>query len=235
MGSGPAAALPGGPGPATKSSFQERITQKRVGPIKVAFQVRGPPVLRSGTDDPSSLRRHRFCDRAWSQPSGHTPRRARRSLGGRNGTEGAALTVRFDFQTVSGKVAGRFTSQTQRALEYPSMTFHIWRPSSIGCSGLPDIRRRGLAGSLSGTFNDGQARGTFSLKPVKPDTPPYRRQTSLSEMARSFSPGPCYSRNPLVCTPASFPARQRRGKPVRHLAFSCRSIRPAGRRRIGVR
>src|SRR3989442_12097934 len=33
--------------------------------------------------------------------------------------EGAAMTVRFDFHTVAGTLTGRFTSETQRAMEYP--------------------------------------------------------------------------------------------------------------------
>jgi hypothetical protein len=51
--------------------------------------------------------------------------------------ESAALTVRFDFLTEAGTVTGRFTSETQRALEYRSMTFHIWSGSCIGSSATP--------------------------------------------------------------------------------------------------
>src|SRR4051812_4040812 len=80
--------------------------------------------------------------------------------------EGAAMTVRFDFQTEAGAVTGRFTSETQRALEYPLDGVSYAAPKlhwKLGDSLLFD----GVvsAGSISGTFQDGKARGTFSLKP----------------------------------------------------------------------
>jgi pimeloyl-ACP methyl ester carboxylesterase len=91
--------------------------------------------------------------------------------------DGAAMTVRFDFHTESGKVKGQFTSETQRALEYPLDDVSYLAPNlhwKLGDSLIFDGRIS--PASLSGTFRDGPARGTFSLKPVKPDAPPYRRE-----------------------------------------------------------
>ncbi|HEX4277684.1 MAG TPA: alpha/beta fold hydrolase [Bryobacteraceae bacterium] len=91
--------------------------------------------------------------------------------------EGAALTVRFDFQTQAGMVTGRFTSETQRAMEYPLDGVSYLEPKlhwKLGDSLVFD----GVVSpeSISGTFQDGQARGTFSLKPVKLEAPPYSRE-----------------------------------------------------------
>jgi uncharacterized protein len=91
--------------------------------------------------------------------------------------DGAAMTVRFDFHTESGRVGGRFTSETQRALEYPLDDVSYLAPRlhwKLGDSLIFD----GVVSPelLSGTFQDGQAQGTFSLKPVKPEAPPYRRE-----------------------------------------------------------
>ena len=91
--------------------------------------------------------------------------------------EGAAMTVRFDFQTEAGRVTGRFTSETQRALEYPLDDVSWLEPKlhwKLGDSLIFD----GVvsAESIAGTFRDGQARGTFSLKPVKTEAAPYTRE-----------------------------------------------------------
>jgi pimeloyl-ACP methyl ester carboxylesterase len=91
--------------------------------------------------------------------------------------EGAALTVRFDFQTQAGMVTGRFTSETQRAMEYPLDGVSYLEPKlhwKLGDSLVFD----GVVSpeSISGTFRDGQARGTFSLKRVKLEAPPYSRE-----------------------------------------------------------
>jgi pimeloyl-ACP methyl ester carboxylesterase len=91
--------------------------------------------------------------------------------------EGAALTVRFDFQTQAGMVTGRFTSETQRAMEYPLDGVSYLEPKlhwKLGDSLVFD----GVVSpeSISGTFRDGQARGTLSLKRVKLEAPPYSRE-----------------------------------------------------------
>src|ERR1700684_1829115 len=78
--------------------------------------------------------------------------------------EGAAMTVRFDFQTEAGTVTGRFTSETQRALEYPLDDVSSREPKlhwKLGDSLIFDGEVS--PESISGTFTDGQARGTFSL------------------------------------------------------------------------
>jgi uncharacterized protein len=91
--------------------------------------------------------------------------------------EGAVMTVRFDFQTKAGAVSGRFTSEAQRALEYPLdgvsysvPKIHWTLGDSLVFDGVVSSQ------SIDGTFKDGQAKGTFSLKPVKLDAPPYRRE-----------------------------------------------------------
>jgi pimeloyl-ACP methyl ester carboxylesterase len=91
--------------------------------------------------------------------------------------EGAAITVRFDFRTEAGALKGRFTSETQRALEYPLDGVSYTAPKihwTLGDSLIFD----GIVSpdSIAGTFKDGEATGTFSLKPVKLDDPPYRRE-----------------------------------------------------------
>jgi pimeloyl-ACP methyl ester carboxylesterase len=91
--------------------------------------------------------------------------------------EGAAMTVRFDFQTGPGGVAGRFTSESQRAIEYPldrvnysGSKIHWVLGDSLVFDGTVSAQR------IAGTFQDGQARGTFSLKPVSLTPPPYKRE-----------------------------------------------------------
>jgi pimeloyl-ACP methyl ester carboxylesterase len=91
--------------------------------------------------------------------------------------EGAKMIVRFDFQTEAGKVTGRFTSETQRAMEYPlddvsylESELHWKLGDSLIFDGVVSPK------TISGTFQDGPAQGTFSLKPVKLDTPPYIRE-----------------------------------------------------------
>ncbi len=91
--------------------------------------------------------------------------------------EGAPLTVRFDFRTEAGAVTGRFTSEAQRALEYPLDDVLYIAPKihwKLGDSLIFDgiVSRE----SIAGTFKDGEATGTFSLKPVTPEDPPYRRE-----------------------------------------------------------
>src|SRR5215472_11743424 len=91
--------------------------------------------------------------------------------------DGAVMTVRFDFQTGSGGVTGRFTSESQRAMEYPldrvdysGTTIHWVLGGSLIFDGT--VSRQAMAG----TFKEGTGRGTFSLKPVDLTPPPYKRE-----------------------------------------------------------
>ena len=91
--------------------------------------------------------------------------------------QGAALTVRFDFHTQGSAVTGRFTSETQRAMEYPldevmwaTPALHWKLGDSLVFDGVVSPR------AITGTFLDGKEKGTFSLHPVKLDPPPYRRE-----------------------------------------------------------
>ena len=91
--------------------------------------------------------------------------------------EGASLPIRFDFRTNGGVVTGRFTSETQSAMEYPIAKVDYsppalhWRlGSSLVFDGVVSPQ------AISGTFLDGKAKGTFSLEPVRIVQPPYRRE-----------------------------------------------------------
>ena len=91
--------------------------------------------------------------------------------------DGAVMTVRFDFQTGPGGVTGRFTSESQRALEYPldgvdysGSTIHWILGGSLIFDGTVSPQ------AISGTFQEGQGSGTFSLKPVSLNPPPYKRE-----------------------------------------------------------
>jgi pimeloyl-ACP methyl ester carboxylesterase len=90
--------------------------------------------------------------------------------------DGAVMTVRFDFQTGPG-VTGRFTSESQRAMEYPldkvefsGSTVHWVLGGSLIFDG------RVSAQGIDGTFQEGSAHGTFSLKRVPLEPAPYRRE-----------------------------------------------------------
>ena len=82
-------------------------------------------------------------------------------------------------RTDAGAVTGRFTSETQRAIEYPldnvvysSSTIH-WE---LGDSAPVVFDGVVSAQGISGTFQDGNELGTFSLQPVELVPPPYRRE-----------------------------------------------------------
>jgi len=62
--------------------------------------------------------------------------------------EGAAIDRALRLPDRVGEGSRAFTSQTQRAWNTPSMTFHICAKLHWDARGLPDIRRRGLAGPL---------------------------------------------------------------------------------------
>jgi uncharacterized protein len=114
--------------------------------------------------------------------------------------DGAVMTVRFDFETRSGAVTGRFTSESQKALEYPldSVTYTPpklqWKlGDSLVFDGVVS------ADSIAGKFQEGGARGVFTLKPVQLAAPPYRRENITfhngsvvlaGTMLRPNSPGP---------------------------------------------
>ena len=91
--------------------------------------------------------------------------------------DGAVMTVRFDFQTGAAGVTGRFTSESQRAMEYPldsvdysGSTIHWVLGGSLIFDGT--VSRQAIAGS----FKEGQGRGTFSLEPASLNPPPYKRE-----------------------------------------------------------
>src|SRR5437899_5029146 len=91
--------------------------------------------------------------------------------------DGAVMTVRFDFQTGSGGVTGWFTSESQRAMEYPldrvdysGSTIHWVLGGSLIFDGT--VSRQAIAG----TFQEGPGRGTFSLKPVSLNPSLYKRE-----------------------------------------------------------
>src|SRR5205823_3646760 len=90
--------------------------------------------------------------------------------------EGAVMTVRFDFETGPAGVTGRFTSESQRAIEYPldevdysGSTIHWVLGGSLIFDGNVSPQ------AIAGTFHEGPGRGTFSLKPVALDPMPYGR------------------------------------------------------------
>jgi len=91
--------------------------------------------------------------------------------------EEAPMTVRFDFQTGPGGVTGRFTSEAQGAMEYP-----LERVDFTGSrirwvlGGSLVFDSEVSQGTIVGTFQDGPARGTFSLKPVELAPPSYERK-----------------------------------------------------------
>lgn len=91
--------------------------------------------------------------------------------------EGAVMTVRFDFQTGPSGVTGRFTSESQQAMEYPldrvdysGSTIHWVLGGSLIFDGTVSPQ------AIAGTFQEGPGRGTFSLKPVRLDPAPYGRE-----------------------------------------------------------
>lgn len=93
--------------------------------------------------------------------------------------QGAALVVRMDFRTDDGVVTARFTSEMQRVLEYqvdklvylsPNISWQLGDSAPLVFDGV--VSGQGIAG----TFRDGKEAGTFSLKPVKAASAPYRRE-----------------------------------------------------------
>jgi pimeloyl-ACP methyl ester carboxylesterase len=91
--------------------------------------------------------------------------------------EGAAMTVRFDFQSGPKGIVGRFTSESQRAIEYPldrvdysGSKIHWVLGGSLIFDGTVSAK------AMEGAFQDGSGRGTFSLKPVILNPPPYKRE-----------------------------------------------------------
>jgi pimeloyl-ACP methyl ester carboxylesterase len=91
--------------------------------------------------------------------------------------EGAVMTVRFDFHTGAGGVSGNFTSESQQAMEYPldkvdfsESTAHWVLAGSLIFDGTVSQN------AIAGTFKEGSGSGTFSLKRVILDPPPYRRE-----------------------------------------------------------
>lgn len=86
--------------------------------------------------------------------------------------DGAVMTVRFDFQNEAGAVAGRYTSESQQAMEYPldsvaysGSTIHWVLGGSLIFDGTVSQQ------TITGTFKEGPGRGTFSLKPVDLNPP----------------------------------------------------------------
>jgi hypothetical protein len=91
--------------------------------------------------------------------------------------DGAVMTVRFDFQTGAAGVTGRFTSESQRAMEYPldrvdysASTIHLVLGGSLIFDGTVSPQ------AIAGTLKEGPGRGTFSLKPVSLNPLPYKRE-----------------------------------------------------------
>jgi len=91
--------------------------------------------------------------------------------------DGAPMTVRFDFQSGAGGVTGKFTSESQQAMEYPldkvdfnGSTIHWVLGGSIIFDGA--VSRD----AIDGTFKEGSGSGTFSLRRVALGSPPYRRE-----------------------------------------------------------
>jgi pimeloyl-ACP methyl ester carboxylesterase len=104
--------------------------------------------------------------------------------------DGAAMTVQFDFQTGPGTVTGRFTSKTQRVLEYPLDTVEYSGATIhwvLGGSLIFDGTVSSLG--IDGTFQEGPAHGTFSLKRVPPDPVPYRREEVTFRATNAFLSG----------------------------------------------
>jgi pimeloyl-ACP methyl ester carboxylesterase len=91
--------------------------------------------------------------------------------------EGPAMTVRFDFQTGPQGIAGRFTSESQRAIEYPlDRVDYSWSKIHWVLGGSLTFDGTVSPKSIDGTFQDGPAHGRFSLKPVTLKPPPYKRE-----------------------------------------------------------
>jgi len=92
--------------------------------------------------------------------------------------DGATLVVRFDFQTdAAGVMTGRFTAESQRTMEYPldkvgysSAGLHWELGGALLFDGVL------ASDTITGTFREGQARGTLALKRIALPSPPYRRE-----------------------------------------------------------
>src|SRR6266576_4495953 len=91
--------------------------------------------------------------------------------------QGATMTVRFDFRTDAGAVTGRFTSETQSAMEYP-LDKVVYSPPVLHWKLGDSLSFEGVVSppAITGTFLDEKEQGTFSLKPVKLVQRPYRRE-----------------------------------------------------------
>src|SRR5438552_2209181 len=83
--------------------------------------------------------------------------------------QGATMTVRFEFRTADGAVTGRFTSETQSAMEYP-LDQVVYSPPLLHWKLGDTLSFEGVVSqsAITGTFLDGKEKGTFSLKPVQP-------------------------------------------------------------------
>ncbi len=91
--------------------------------------------------------------------------------------QGATMTVRFDFRTDAGAVTGRFSSETQSAIEYP-LDKVVYSPPLLHWKLGDSLIFEGVVSpqAITGTFLDGKEKGTFSLKPVRLVPPPYHRE-----------------------------------------------------------
>lgn len=91
--------------------------------------------------------------------------------------EGSAVTVCFDFSTESGVVKGRFTSESQRALEYP-LDKVAYSDPAIHCELGGSLIFDGVvsAKGITGSFREGEGKGTFSLQRAKISIPSYDRK-----------------------------------------------------------
>ncbi len=87
---------------------------------------------------------------------------------------GQSLPVSFDFVTADGGVSGRFTSATQRAMDYPLNVVRVDGPEvgfTLGGSIVFDGRL--VAQTIAGTFNSPGGNGTFSLQRAVAAALPY--------------------------------------------------------------
>ena len=91
--------------------------------------------------------------------------------------EGATITVRFDFQTRNGTIFGKFTSESQRTMEYPFGQVTYTHPNIAWSVDGALIFDGVVSGpSINGTFKEGPAGGTFSLRKVELPRQAYRRE-----------------------------------------------------------
>jgi hypothetical protein len=116
------------------------------------------------------------------------------------------MTVRFDFQTGPGGVTGSFTSESQRAMEYPldrvdytGSKIHWVLGDSLIFDGTVSPQ------AITGTFQEGSGRGTFSLKPISSNPPPYKREDitfRVGDLVLCAPTAPAYTPESFFCTEA---------------------------------